>query len=370
MDCQVDSTMVAVATPPAPTPAELGPPVPTPKRRQLPLLAGALGVLAIALLAAAVVANGSLSKKYSAAQAVQDYYAAMAHRDADGMLANATFIRGEGAYSYFFGKPALQGMLELPANSDIHNVKLTSDRQIDSSSRSITVSMTWNGKNRSQTLTVRKNPAQAHWLFYPAWKVDIPSTRIQIKLPNQAGIVSLDGIPGPSDNQTAIQALPGFHRVAMAETTILDGASADVDAVESPAIVTLTGTIRASARQAAAESVKAAFNDCDVARYGDCLNHTYKAPDSNFIYYFTVPGYGNVSYTRYVYALRNDPTDGMTLTVDANTGKLSASGTCTQTLTVDGSRHYNLKGDYTATLTWAGDGFDSDLLWDCGKAKG
>src|SRR5207249_3616726 len=183
MSIQDDSTMVAVATPPVPPPADRVAPTPMPKRRRrLPLVLGAVGVIVIALAAGAVLANASLSQTYSASQAVQDYYAAMAHRNADGMLANATFVRGDGSYSYFFARPALQGMLVLPANSDIHNVKVTSDRPIDGSSRTITVSMTWNGKQRSETLTVRKNPAQTHWLFHQSWKVDIPSSRIQVKL--------------------------------------------------------------------------------------------------------------------------------------------------------------------------------------------
>jgi len=370
MSIQDDSTMVAVATPPAPPPAELGQPIAPRKRRRRPLVLGAVGVLAIALVAGAVVANASLSQTYSASQAVQDYYAAMAHRNADGMLANATFIKGDGSYSYFFDRPALQGMLELPANSDIRNVKVTSDRPIDGSSRTITVSMTWNGKGRSETLTVRKNPAQTHWLFYQSWKVEIPSTRIQVKLPNQSGIVSLDGIPGSSDNQSAIQAVPGYHRISMAETEFYDASSADVDAVDPTASVTLEGKIRASALEAAQASVKSAFNNCDAAKYDDCLNHTYPAPDQNFSWYFKLPGYGNVNYARYVYTLRGDLTAGMTLTIDAESGKASVSGTCATVLTVDGSRRYNLKGDYTGTLTWTGDSFASHVVGGCSEVKG
>jgi hypothetical protein len=371
MSIQTDSTMVAVATPPAPPPAELAAPTPTPKRRRR-LVLGAIGVLVIALAAGAVLANASLSQTYSASQAVQDYYAAMAHRDADGMVANATFLKGEGSYSYFFGKPAAEGMLKLPANSDIHNVKITADRQIDGSSRAITISMVWNGKARSETLTVRKDPAQVHWLFYSSWRVEIPSTQIHVTLPNQAGIVSLDGIPGSSDNRTAIQAIQGFHRVTMAATTLLESTSQDVDAVDSPATVKLAGTIRASALEAAGKAVKEGLtsSECDSKKYDGCFNHTYSAPDRNFIYYFPLPGYGNVNYTKYVSALTNDPAVGMKLTVEAETGKVSVSGSCTETLTVDGSRQYKLKGDYNGTLTWAGDGFDPDLSWNCERAKG
>ena len=371
MSIQDDSTMVAVATPPAPPPTDLvaPPPTPTPKRRRLPLVLGAVAVLVIALAAGAVAANASLSQTYSASQAVQDYYAAMAHRNADGMLANATFVRGDGSYGDFFARPALLGMLALPANSDIHNVKVTSDRRIDGSSRSITVSMTWNGKQRSETLTVRKDPSRVHWLFYPSWKVEIPATHIHIKLPNQTGLVSLDGILGSSDNQATLQAVPGYHRVDMAETTLYDASRADVEAADPSANVTLEGKIRASALDAAQASVKDAFNNCDVAKYDDCLNHTYSAPDRNFIWYFKLPGYGNVNYLKYVYTMVGDPTAGMKLTVESETGKLSVIGSCATLLTVDGSRRYNLKGSYTGTLTWTGGGFTSDIVGSCDEAK-
>jgi hypothetical protein len=368
-----DDSMVAVATPEAPPlPVDVAPPGPPPKprRRRLPLLLVALGVLAIILVGGAVAANAALSQTYSASQAVQDYYDAMARGNADGMLANATFIRGDGSYSYFFGKPALQGMLALPANRNIRNVKLTGDRQIDGSSHAITVSMSWNGTNRSQTLTVRKDPADVHWLFYPSWRVEIPASRIQVTLPNQPGIISLDGIPGSSENQTAIQAVPGFHRVSMAATDFYDPSSADTDAVDSPATVSLTGTIRASAIQAAQTAIKAGFNSCDAAKYDACFNHTYPAPDRNFIYYFKLPGYGNINYTRYLYSLRGDPTAGMKLTIGADAGKVTVSGTCAATITVDGSRKYQVNGDYTGTLTWGGGDFGSDLTWQCDKAKG
>jgi hypothetical protein len=376
MSIQDDSTMVAVATPPAP-PAPKAPPVadvatPTPtrkRRRRLPLVLGAVGVIVIALAAGAVLANASLSQTYGASRAVQDYYAAMAHRNADGMLANATFVRGDGSYSYFFAKPALQGMLALPANSDIHNVKVISDHPIDGSSRTVSVTMTWNGKESSETLTVRKDPSRVHWLFYPSWKVEIQATHIHIKLPNQAGFVSLDGILGPSENQTTVQAVPGYHRIDIAATTLYEGSRADVEATDASASVTLEGKIRASALDAAQVSVKNAFNNCDVAKYDDCLNHTYSAPDRNYIWSLKLPGYGNVDYATYVYTMVGDPTAGMKLTVESETGKLSVSGTCATLLTVDGSHRYNLKGDYTGTLTWTGGQFSSHIVGGCAEAK-
>lgn len=258
-------------------------------------------------------------------------------------------------------------MLKLPANSDLKNVSIKSDRVIDDSSRQITVSMTWHGTNQTQTLTVRKDPSRLHWLLYPSWRVEIPSTLIRVTLPNQAGMVSLDGIPAPNENQTAVLAIQGFHQLTMAQTPLYDTDSQNVDATESSATVTLKGSIRASALQLA---VKAGLSSsCDPSKYNGCFNHTYNAPDHNFIYYFTLPGYGNVDYNSYVNTLNGDPTAGITLTVEAATAKVSVSATCNTTVTVDRTRSYNMKGDYSGTLTWNGSGFDSDLTWDCGKAR-
>jgi hypothetical protein len=346
---------------------------PTPKvhRRRLPFVLAGVGALGILLAAGGLLANAALSQAYSPRQAVRDYFSALRHRDADGMLSNATFVRGEGAYSYFFGKLAVQNMLQLPANSDLKNISIKSERVIDDSSREITVSMIWNGKNRSQTLIVRKDPSRVHWLLYPSWRVEIPSTLIRVTLPNQPGLVSLDGIPAPNENQTAVLAIQGFHEVAMAQTAFYDIDSQSVDATDSPAAVTFKGTIKPAALQLVNQAIKDGLvsNSCDASKYDGCFNHTYNAPDRNFIYYFTLPGYGNVSYNSYVDTLTNDPTAGIKLTVEAATGKVSVSGTCNSTVRVDGARSYTMKGDYSGTLTWNGGGFDSDLTWDCEKAR-
>jgi hypothetical protein len=370
MESQVGPTAIALVTPDAAQESGPGRHAPRVRRRGLPFMLAGLAVLAIVLVGAAMLANASLSQTYSAEQAVRNYFAALARRDAGGILANTTFLKGEGSFSYFFDKAALQDMLKLPANSKISDVRVTAVRVIDASSSSVTVSMSRNGKARTDTLTIRKDLGDSHWLFYPSWRVELPSARIQITLPNQAGLVSVDGIPAAGDSQTAIQVIPGFHRVSMAGTTLLDSASQDVDATDSPATLTLPGTIRASALDAAGKAVTDAMKGCDASKYDGCFNHTYLAPDRNFIYYFTLPGYGNINYTKYVNTLTDDPTAGMKLTVQADAGKVSVSGACAATVTVDGSRRYTLKGDFTGTLTWVGDGFGSDLSWDCEKAKG
>jgi hypothetical protein len=368
MENRDDSGSIAVATPPA-TATEIATVPRRSPRRKAFILAG-IGLLAVILVVAGALGSASLSQTYSARQAVLDYFGALAHRDADGMLANASFQRGEGSYSVFFTKAAIQGMLRLPANSDVRNVRITADRPIDGSSRSLTVAMTWNGNQRSETLTVRQDLSQSRWLFFHPWRAEIPSTLIQVTLPNQPGDVYLDGIQTTSAGRTAIRAIPGIHRVSMDSTDIWDNTSRDVNGIDSPATVTLDGTIKASALDDARQAVKDGFNNCDAAKYDGCFNHTYSAPDSNFIYYFKLTGYGNVSYARYVDTLRDDPTADMKLTVQADTGKIAVNGTCRETITVDGSRRYTMKGDWSGTLTLSGGAISSDLTWDCEQQRG
>jgi hypothetical protein len=340
-----------------------------PSRRTLMLALLAAGLLILGI--GAFVANSVLSESYSARRAVQDYFNAQSHRNVDGMLANATFLRGEGSYGVFFDKTMLEGMMQLPANSAISNLQITSVRDADSDTKSISVSLTWNGTKRDETLAVRKDTSRMHWLFYPSWRVQIPFSTIDVGLPNQAGRISIDGVDTPPGaNQAELETIMGYHLVAMAGTDILDSASQTVGALSPDASVTFEAKLNAAALDSAKNAIVDAFNNCDPAKYDDCINHTYKAPDSNYIYYFDAPGYGQINYASYRYAILGDPTTGMKLTVEKDTGKVSVSGSCARSLTVDGSRHYSFKGTYTGTLTWEDGGFNSDIYGDCEAQKG
>ena len=68
-------------------------------------------------------------------------------------------------------------------------------------------------------------------------------------------------------------------------------------------------------------------------------------------------------------SLTSDPTKNMKLSVSADSGKVAASGTCAYTMTIDGSRKYNFKGTWTATLTMSSGTFGYDLVYDCQKSK-
>lgn len=97
MQDQNDST-VLVATRDVPFPGpDSGRSMPKARRRRLPFVLAGVGALAIILVVAGVLANAALSQAYSGRQAVQDYFAALGRRDADGMLSNATFLKGEGS---------------------------------------------------------------------------------------------------------------------------------------------------------------------------------------------------------------------------------------------------------------------------------
>jgi len=351
-------------------PAIEGMPAPAHARRsRLPIIIG-LAIVLVVFSVGALVANAALSSTYSPRRAVEDYFAAQAHRDAAGMFANATFLRGDGAYGQFFGLTELQHMLQLPANSDIHSVSITAVREVDGSTRTVSVSMTWNGVRRSEQLTVRKDSSRMHWLIYPSWRVEIPSTTITVKLPNQPGSVLVDGIAATEPNQTAIQSIRGYHQVIMQASRFWDEASQDVSGIDAAVTATFPGTLSESARLDSAAAIKNAFTtNCDPTKYEDCFDHTYPAPDRNFTYYFPLPGYGNVNYVRYTPTLTADPTADMKLTVEAGLGKASASGSCTETITVDGARKYWLRGDWSATLIWSSTGVEATVQWNCARQK-
>jgi hypothetical protein len=343
------------------------------KRRGRRLIAlGAAAVLVLLLGAGAAVANVALTEQYSANRAVTDYFAAQQRGDVNGMMANATFLRGDGSYAQFFNARAVGAMMSIPANTSVRDVKVRSTRLVDSSTASVTVALTWNGKQLVRDYNVRKDSSRVHYLFYPSWRVDVPSESMQIKLPNQAGLVTVDGIAVPDASQNAaqtVQVIQGFHRVAMIGTGLYDSFSVDVDDSDSAEGATVKGTLKPTVVAAAAAAIKDAFNKCDAGKYDDCINHTYTAPNNGNIYYFDFPGYGEIDYTKYVWSLAGDPTADVKLVVAPEVGKVTASGSCATTLTVDDSRKYAFKGDYTATLTWGGSDFGADVTGACDRDK-
>jgi hypothetical protein len=207
-------------------------------------------------------------------------------------------------------------------------------------------------------------------VFYSSWRIDIPYASIHLDLPNQAGQIAVDSTFLPSGAATSdIQVIQGFHKVTMGSTNLYDSASMDADGIDGNPALFFAPPITDAARAAAAASVNASFRLC-LAGYTDCLGHTYYAPNNpGFIYFFTMPGYGAVYYTKYVWTLTSDPTRDMKLVVSAAADEVTASGSCGFTWTVNGNHPYFFKGTWTATLTAHGDTFTADLVYGCGDKK-
>jgi hypothetical protein len=333
------------------------------------LLSAALATLLIAALAAsAFAANLSLSNTYSPRTAVLAYFAAQQRHDVNGMLANADILRGEGSFDAYSDKAALTAMMQLPANSDLKQVRVLSVKQVSASDAMVQVSLTWNGTPRTLTFSVRKDPKQSHWLFYNSWKLQIPYATLRVALPHQAGPIEVDGVSLPSGGSAGkIVLIQGVHRVTMDSTDLLQSASQDVDVFDTES-VSLSGTMNSTARAKVAQAVLAAFLDCDPNQYLDCIDHTYNAPDNQHRWYIPT-AYGNVFFTSYKFTLTTDPTNDMKVSIGADPGKVSVSGACGETLTVDGGQTYNFKGHLDGTLTWSNGSFDSDLNWNCVEQK-
>jgi inosine/xanthosine triphosphate pyrophosphatase family protein len=75
---------------------------------------------------------------------------------------------------------------------------------------------------------------------------------------------------------------------------------------------------------------------------------------AGYVYYWSLPGYPNIYFTSYTFSLTSDPTAGMKLVIAADGPKMSASGTCRYTLTVDGGKKYYFKGTWKGTLDVTG----------------
>lgn len=346
------------------------PPPPAVKRGgRRGLVIALIGVLVVVAAAGggAVFANASLSSTYSPGQAALDYFAAQQHGDAAGMMANATFLHDDST-SPLFDKAAVTAMLKTRDNIDLKDVRVLSTHGLDDNTSKVNLSMTWAGTNRTATYTVRRDKAQSHLLFYSSWRVDIPSTTINISLPNQPGLLTVDGIVVSSKS---VQGISGYHTVTMAASGLYDASSKVANGVDGNPNVTLDGNISAAATSAAAAVITDTFNNhCDASKYQECPGHTYSAPNDGYIYYLVEPGYSEIDFKTYIFTFAGDPTAGMKLVVGTEAGQVTASGTCATTLTVDGSQKYSFTGTWTANMAWRGAVFNqTDLKFDCAAAK-
>jgi len=369
------SEMAPVEAPPVTAPAPVAAEVPSsPKRRSRRGLWIAL-ILVFLIAAAggggAYYESSQLSAQYSPQRAVLDYFAGMAKGDVPAMMSNATFLRGDGSFDRYFGSDALSAMVALPENKGVSAVQVLSTRAIDDSTAAVKVSMMWGGKSRIHEYTVALDPARVHTFFYHSWRVQIPNATISVTLPNQPGLVQVDGINLPDGaDAKSIQVIEGYHSVTMLQTDFYDATSQTAAAVDDNPLVAFESKLTAGALTSAASAVKTAAMLCPSGAH-DCIGQTYNSPGQyGYIYFLTgLPGYSEIVYNSYVWTFTSDMTTGMTVTVSSDAGKATAAGTCAMTLTVDGSKTYNFKGDWTATLTWSNGAFVADLVGNCFAAQ-
>ena len=331
-------------------------------------------VFAVSLVggAGAFAANSYLSDKYSAQRAVLSYFVAQQHGDVNAMLANANFVRGDGSYEQFFDRVGVKAMMDIPQNKEVSDVKILSTKAVNSNLDQVDVSMTWAGAQHIYNYPVRKDASKTNYLFYSSWRMDIPYTTITLGLPNQPGAMELDGMPMPAASVTSVQAIAGFHTVAMLQTPFYDATSMLVNAVDTSPNAGFQDTkLSAAALTAAGAAIRTGANACDATQYSDCPGHTYRAPNrAGYIYYLTnLPGYPEIDYTTYVFKYTGDLTTGMTLVVPKEQGLMYANGTCAVTLTVNGSHTYRFKGTWGANLTWTNGAFQASVFANCAKSK-
>jgi hypothetical protein len=323
--------------------------------------------LVVVLAAGGILANASFSTTYSAGKAVSAYFAAQARGDAAYMVANANYLKGDSGTDPFFNRTAVAAMAGEKENQAVTGVNVTSTQQLDSATDKVSVSMSWNGTQVSQTYTVHKDTTRTHFIFYNDWKLDVPANTVSFTLPNQPGAVTIDGIAVPAglNSETVIQ---GFHTVTMQQTTFYDATSQTAGAVSGAANVVLTGTLNSNATAQATTSVKAAFADtswCDPAAHTYCPGHTYH-PQSGYYEIFTLPNGQKVNAnSSWIYSYVGDASAGMKLAVSSTANEVTASGTCAEKLVLDGKQTVNLTGTWSGTLTWNNGSFDYDILLDC-----
>jgi hypothetical protein len=332
-----------------------------------------LVVAAAALLEVLVLGGGDLagyelrSSTYTPERAVIDYFAAQSRGDVSGMVANATFQ--QGLNTELSQEAGIVAMMKLPQNKDVRSIKLLSSHAVDATTQLAVVSSIWAGQPHTQTYTVRKDNSRFRDLIYRSWRIEIPVVTIQISLPNQPGPIEVDGITPTTSDATAIQAVEGYHNVTMDANAFYERTTQVVDGVDAPPVATFAPPVSYGATAMAAAAVKLAFPNCDPSMSPGCLNHNYNAPNDGRKWYVDLPGYGHVNWTTYRVTLVGDPTADMKLIVPADAGKVNASGTCTVTVTFDGTSNYNLTGPWTAALTLDAGQFSADVSTNCWANK-
>ena len=334
--------------------------------RTLLIVGIAAAVLIVLLAVGGILANISLSSTYSAGRAVQAYFAAQSRGDVNYMTANANYLKGDSGTDAFFNSAAVTAMVGQKENKDVTGVTVGSTEQVDSSTAKVTVALSWNGNQESQTYTVHKDTTRTHFVFYNDWKLDVPASTISVTLPNQGGSLQVDGIAVPS-GASSVSVIQGYHTVTMQATDLYDAANQSVNAVDGNATASFPSKLGASAQASAVDAIKRAFANnswCDAGKYADCPAHKYTVQAG---YYTTIqmPGGDIRANSNWIFNYTGDPSSTMTLTVTTTSGNVSVKGPCAMQLVVDGKSTYNYTGDFSGTLSWSNGGFGYDITLNC-----
>lgn len=318
-----------------------------------------IGLILVLLIAAggagAFVVNASLSSTYSPGKAVVDYLTAQKKGNYQFMFANANFLRGDGSFNQFFDGGALGALLAMPQNTDISDVKVASTTVVDSNTQTVNTTMTWAGHHITRAFTLHRDLNRVHYSLYNSWRIDIPFQTLHVTVPNQPGDVTVDDMLLPQSAIKSIEVIQGFHKITMGGTDLYDKTSKDADAIDGDVTVAFTNTISASGLALVRSTFKKEFLICNTKKYQTCLNHLYhSAGQAGYVYYWSLAGYPNIYFTTYTFTLTSDPTAGMKLVIAADGPKVSVSGTCRYTLTVDGGKKYYFKGPWKGVLDVTG----------------
>ncbi len=332
-------------------------------RRRVWLIVG--GVFLLLLLLAGVLGTLALNRAYGSKAMLTTYLKAQVKGDVDTMWQNASLQRPDGSYNVFFNKDAFAATMRQPANRPFASFSIDEIKSVDADRSTATVRLTSPAGSTTQAIDLVTDSSARHLLVYPSWKIVVPAGALRLSLPNQAGVVRIDGIAVPDSVKNSIAVIAGAHHVYMAESRLLQAAEADVTAApDSDGSVAFDGKLKPEVASAAVDAVKQVFSNCDAAKYRRCLGHTYTAPRDGYQYFLTIEDGSNVFYTHYTEALVGDPTATMKETIEAADGTLSVSGSCTSRLTTD-TRTVDRNGTFDGRLVWNGSGFSSHIYYSC-----
>jgi hypothetical protein len=157
----------------------------------------------------------------------------------------------------------------------------------------------------------------------------------------------------------------------MDSNDLYDRISLDADVIDGDASLALPSAISQTGLALAAKHVNEAFLACDAKKWNDCPNHLYHAPNRpGWTYFWTLPGYPRIVYTTYKFTLTSAATLNPNLVVSNDSPKVSISGGCRFTLTVNGSQRYFFKGTWTGTLDVTDGGMNNaTIVFRCEKAN-